>query len=132
MLKYLEKHRTLIAIILLSILLATFLFAPAFKQLASMVMLVSSITMAVVLVSQKHWKTYQNAECTREKMIRNQVFDLLGLLLTMGAAILVGRFAGEYFGIRMGIWVGLLAGFAGGFLAAWGVRTVWGKLVRLT
>ena len=56
----------------------------------------------------------------------------LGLLLTMAAAMYVGRLVGGYVGIRIGFWVGLLARFLGGFAAAWSVRSVWGRLVPLT
>ena len=64
-------------------------------------------------------------------MLRNTSLDLLGLALTMGAAIYFGRLAGGYFGLRSGIWVGLLAGFMGGFGAAWAVRSVWGRVSGL-
>jgi hypothetical protein len=87
--------------------------------------------MAILISTQKHLQSYQRAECTREKMTRNMVIDLFGLLLTMGAAMYTGRLAGGYFGIRAGFWVGLLAGFVGGFLAAWLVRSAWGKLVSV-
>ena len=30
--------------------------------------------------------------------------------------------------LHAGFWIGLLAGFLGGFLAAWMVRSVWGRL----
>ena len=138
MLKFLEKRQTLIAIILAIIILATLLFWPEYINSISIVAVVTSIGLMIALVLQKHWQTYQNAECTQEKMLRNGTIDLLGLLLTIGAAILVGRFAGEYIGLHAGVWVGLasaslstgLAGFAGGFLAAWAVRSAWGRLSK--
>ena len=94
-----------------------------------MLVLLISITMAIALILRKHWKTYQQAECTREKMIRNLSLDILGFLLTMGTAMYIGRGAGEYFGVRSGLWIGLLASFLGGFVAAWAVRSVWGRLI---
>ncbi|MGD8405950.1 MAG: hypothetical protein PVJ21_20005 [Anaerolineales bacterium] len=87
--------------------------------------------MAIVLILRKHWGTYQQAECTREKMIRNLSFDILGFLLTMGTAMYVGRLAGGYVGLHNGFWIGLLAGFLGGFAAAWTVRAVWGRLTKV-
>ena len=131
MLKHLENHRTLIAILLILIILATFLFAPTFMQLTSMIILFVSIGMAVVLISQKHWRSYHEAECTREKMSRNLSLDLLGLLLTMGAAMYVGRLAGTYIGLHTGFWLGLIAGFVGGFLAARVVRSAWGRIIKV-
>jgi len=85
--------------------------------------------MAITFILQTHWKAYRQAECTREKMIRNLALNLLGLLFTLGAAMYIGRLAGGYFGIRAGFWIGLFAGFLGGFLAAWVVRSIWGRLV---
>ena len=89
--------------------------------------------MATIIIFQQHQRAYDNAECTRERMARNLSLDLLGLLFTMGVAMFIGRWAGSYVGLRAGFWVGLVAGFASGFLAAWGMRSVWGRLmVRLT
>lgn len=131
MLKNLKKPRTLIAVFLTLILVISVLFFPVLAQVASIVVLVISISMAISLIIRKHWESYQQAECTREKMTRNLILDLFGLLFTMGAAIYIGRLAGGYFGFRAGFWVGLLAGFVGGFLAAWLVRSAWGKLVSV-
>jgi len=131
MLKYLEKYRTLIAIILASILLAISLFLPVHMQAASIVTLLISIGMATVLIFQEHQRAYQDAECTREKMTRNLSFDLISLLLSMAAAIFAGGMAGRWAGMQAGLWVGLLAGFMGGFVAAWVVRFVWGKVAAL-
>ena len=64
-------------------------------------------------------------------MKRNLILDLIGLLLTMGAAMYVGRLAGGYVGLHAGFWFGLLAGFLGGFLAVWAVRSAWGRVVAL-
>ena len=61
--------------------------------------------------------------------MRNLAFDIISLLLTMGAAMYVGRLAGGYFGLRTGFWFGMLAGFLGGFVAAWMVRAVFGRLI---
>jgi hypothetical protein len=128
MLKFIKKIQTLIVIIFTLALLIMMFFLPAIAQIASIVILLISISMAFVFTFQKHWSLYQQAESTREKMTRNLILDLLGLLFTMGAAMYVGRLAGGYFGFRAGFWVGLLAGFVGGFLAAWLVRSAWGKL----
>ena len=131
MLKHVKFFRTLIAIVLTLALLATFLFLPVFMQLVSVLMLLVSIGMTISFTAQKHWQSYQQAECTREKMIRNLALDILGMFLTLGAAMYAGRLAGTYFGLRVGFWLGILAGFIGGFLAAWAVRSVWGRIVRV-
>ena len=120
----------LIPILLGIALLTSLFFWQSFTPLISVTLLITSVGIAIFLTTQKHWLSYQQAECTREKMVHNMFFDLLGLLLTMGAAMYAGRLAGGYFGIRNGFWIGLLAGFAGGFLAAWTARSVWGRLVK--
>ena len=127
----LKKPHTLIAISLTLSLVIAVLYFPILAQTVSMLVLLISIGMAMALILRKHWATYQQAECTREKMIHNLAFDLLGFLLTMGAAMYVGRLAGGYFGLHNGFWFGLLAGFLGGFVAAWAVRSMWGRLVRV-
>ena len=130
MLKHLKEHQILFTIIPSSIFLAIFLFLPSFVQTGSIVTALVSIGAAVVIVSQKHRLSSNQTECPREKMIRNLAFDLLGLLLTMAAAIYLGRLAGAYIGLRAGYWLGLLAGFVGGFAAAWLVRSAWGRFIR--
>ena len=129
MLENLMKRRTLIAITLTLTLVISVLYFPTFAQIVSMLVLVLSVSMAIVLILRKHWGTYQQAECTREKMIRNLAFDIFGFLLTMGAAMYMGGLAGGYVGLHAGFWIGLLAGFLGGFVAAWAVRSVWGRLI---
>lgn len=131
MLKNYGKYQIFVAITLVSIFLATILFLPSFAQLASVIMVLISIGIAVTLIFQKNWLTYQQAECTREKMIRNLAFDLLGLFLTMGAALYAGGLAGGYVGLRAGFWFGLAAAFLAGFAAAWAVRSVWGRWAAL-
>ena len=59
-----------------------------------------------------------------------KLLDLLGLLLTMVAAISIGGAAGQWAGMRAGLWAGLLEGFVVGFLAALAVRSAWGRLAK--
>ena len=129
MFENLKKPHSLIAILLALILLTSIILFPNFVQIVGLFVLVISISMAIMLILQKHWKAYQQAECTREKMMRNLAFDIISLLLTMSAAMSVGRLAGGYFGLRTGFWFGMLAGFLGGFVAAWMVRAVLGRLI---
>jgi len=118
-----------IPLLLLIALVASLFFWPNIAPWISIAMLALSISLAIFLSARKHWQAYQQAECTREKMVRNLLLDLLGFLLMMGAAMYAGRIVGEYLGLRAGIWAGLMAGFAGGFLAAWVVRFAWGRVM---
>ena len=100
-------------------------------SMLSVFTLIMSLGMMAVSITKKHLHTYQKAEYTREKMKRNLSLDLIGLLLTMAAAIFAGGRAGQWAGVQAGTWAGLLEGFAVGFLAAWVVRLLWGKVVRV-
>lgn len=131
MFENLKKPHTLIAISLTLALMISVVYFPTFVSIVSMLVLLIGISMAVSVLLRKHWNAYQQAECTLEKMIRNLAFDLSGLLLTMGAALYVGRLAGGYVGLHNGFWFGLLAGFLGGFVAAWAIRSIWGRLVKV-
>jgi hypothetical protein len=132
MLKLFEKRIHILTILFFFIFLFSLLLCLSFANLSILGILVLSMSLAIFFNSQKYWKAYQQAECTREKMVRNLGFDLLGLLLTMVTAMYCGQLAGGYFGLRAGFWIGLLAGFVGGFVSAWLVRSVWGKLVPST
>lgn len=121
----------IISAFLLSALLASMFFWPHLTPWLSLALLLVGLGMPIFFAVQKHWQKFNQAECTREKMVRNLGFDLLGLLLTMGVAMYAGRLAGGYLGLHAGFWIGLLAGFLGGFLGAWMARSVWGKLVSV-
>ena len=131
MLENLKKPRTLIAIFLTLALVISVLYFPIFAPIISMLILLISVGMALIIILQNHWHAYFEAECTREKMIRNLARDVFGLLLAMSAAIFAGGQAGQWAGMQAGLWAGLGAGFLVGFLAAWAVRSVWGRLVPL-
>ena len=129
MLKYLEKHRLLISIALITITLTTLILWPVYSRPVSMGGLMISMSIAVALVTRKHQQNYKQAECTREKMKRSMFLDIAGLLSSVAAAIFAGGLAGQWAGMRAGLWAGLAAGFLVGFLAAWVVRSIWGRLV---
>ena len=132
MLKQLEKHRILVSIIITVVALSSLIFWPMYSRIISKAIFVVSISMAVAFLVRNHWQAYLQAECTREKMTRNISLDLVGLLLTMAAAIFAGGQAGGWAGLRGGLWAGLGAGFLAGFLAAWVVRSLWGKVTIRT
>ena len=132
MIQLFNKTRFLFAVVLFTLLIDIIIFKQFSLHLISIAIIAVGIGTAVVLSLQKHWQTYQQAEYTREKMIRNMALDLVGLLLTMGVAMYAGWLAGGYFGLRVGFWHGMIAGFLGGFGAAWVVRSIWGRLVAVT
>jgi hypothetical protein len=126
-----KKHWNFLYIIFVTVPMLSLLFWPAFLGLMGRATLIWSIATAIIFSVQNHWQAYLQAECTREKMVHNLSLDLIGLLLTMAAAIFVGGQAGHWAGVRTGLWTGLAAGFLVGFLAAWIVRSVWGRVTKL-
>ena len=126
-----KKHWIILSFVFIIVILASLLFWPIFSRPVEVAVLMSSIVIAIIFTTHNHWQTYVQAECTREKMARNLTRDVLGLLLTMSAAIFAGGMAGQWAGMQAGLWVGLAAGFLVGFLAAWSVRSLWGRLVQL-
>ena len=132
MLKHLEKHRIFVSIIITVVTLSSLIFWPMYSRIISQVIFLTSISMAIAFLVRNHWQAYLQAECTREKMTRNISLDLIGLLLTMAAAIYAGGQAGGWAGLHLGLWAGLGAGFLTGFLAAWVVRSLWGKVAIKT
>ena len=128
MLKHLEKHRILVSIIITAVTLSSLIFWPVYSRIISKVIFLTSISMAIAFLVRNHWQAYLQAECTREKMTRNISLDLIGLAVTMAAAIYAGGQAGGWAGMRIGLWAGLAAGFFAGFLAAWAMRSLWGRV----
>ena len=127
MYKTIKKFWNFLYIIFVTVFIVSLLFWPAFVGLIGRTVLIWSIATAIIVSLQNHWQTYVQAECTREKMMRTLFLDLIGLFLTMAAAIFAGGQAGGWAGMRSGLWAGLGAGFLVGFLAAQIVRSVWGR-----
>lgn len=124
-----------ISILLLIALLVAFLFYPASSRALSTIVLVFGIGTAVAFTIYSNWKKYKDSELTRSEFFRNTALDLLGLVLTMAAAIWLGRLVGGYAAQRMGastlaIIVSLLAALTAGFIAAWLVQRLWRRLTH--
>jgi len=126
-----KKHWIFLSFVFIIIILVSLFFWPAFSRPFEVAVLMLSIVAAILLTINDHWRSYIQAECTREKMTRNLTFDLLRLLPGMAAAIFAGGMAGQWAGMQAGLWAGLAAGFLVGFLAAWVVRSMWGKFAKV-
>ncbi len=123
MLEILRKSWAFVSLLLIFALLASLVFWPAQARPLGLAVLVVSLGAAVLFTFQRHWQRRQAGG--GKQFARNLALDLLGLGLTIGAAMYAGQLAGAYVGLRAGLWAGLVAGFACGFLAAWGVRFAW-------
>ena len=122
----LQKYWPIISIALLVALILSLYFNPKISVWISAILLSLSLCMAFFLVSQKHIQSYKQGQITRIKLTRNILLDVLGLLLTVGAASYLGFAAGEW-ASTYGIWTGLAVGMAAGFSAAWLAREAWAR-----
>ena len=132
MLKTLQKHAPTISMLLLTAFLTALLFYPASSQALSTVILVFGVGTAIAFIIQGNLEKHKKGELTRSEFIRNTFLDLLGLALTMGAAMWLGRLAGGYTGQNVGIkagqgW-GMAAGIAAGMIAGFGAAFLVGKI----
>jgi len=123
MLEILRKSWAFISLLLIFALLASLFFWPALTQPVGVAVLAMSLGVTVLFTIQNHWQHRHSG--SGKQFARSLALDLLGLGLTIGAAMYAGQLAGAYVGLRAGLWAGLVAGFACGFLAAWGIRFVW-------
>ena len=115
-LKSLQKHTPTISILLLVALLVALLFYPDSSRGLSMGILIFSIGTAIIFIVHRNWQEHKEDEFSRSAFFRNTALDLVGLALTMGAAIWLGRLAGGY------------AGMGAGFIGAWSIGRVWGMV----
>jgi len=130
MLEKLQKHAPTISILLLVALLTALFFYPPSSRVLSSIIIVFGIGTAIIFTVYGNWEKHKQGELTRPEFFRNTIIDLLGLALTMGAAMWLGRLAGSYAGISWDIIAGIIAGMAVGFLVAFLVQKVWGKVAE--
>jgi hypothetical protein len=135
MIAFLRKYSTpILFLVLITLLVLSWRFPGAGLRLGIVFLLFSLVTGNLAVI-QKHKKAYQQGNITRVVFIRNVVLEILGMLLSMSLAGLLGRQAAAMATrhiddglIRLiaGLLVGLLAGIAIGFV----VRQTWGRLVK--
>ena len=144
MLIFFQKHAPTISILLLVALLVALLFYPDSSRGLSMGILVFGIGTAIIFTIQRNWQKHnpstgtgqEHSENTLSEFLRNTALDLIGLALTMIAAIWLGRLAGGFAGMAVGskagqLWgmlAGILVGMGAGFIGAWSVGRVWGMV----
>jgi len=119
----------------LPILLIALLLAPGWAGAIISIALFISFAIAIVPVVQKQIKLYREKPTSRVKLVRNVLFESMGVLLAMVLAGLLGRYiaqigtapiSNDLTKLIAGIVIALLAGMGVGFL----VKRTWGKLVK--
>jgi hypothetical protein len=128
MTSFLQKYLPWILLALLIALIVSLIIRPQASAPLSLILLFSSLGMALFFAVQKQAGPYQQGQINGLRFTRNVLLDILGLLLTIAAASYLGGLAGTRLGTSFGIWAGLIAGIASAFLAAWLVRKLWAKV----
>ena len=119
--------RSTISILLLVALLVALLFYPDSSRALSMGILIFGVGTAIIFTIQKNLHEHKEDNLTNKNFLRNTALDLIGLALTMGAAIWLGRLVGGYTGMAVGsragqnwgMLAGIVAGMGAGFVGAW-------------
>jgi hypothetical protein len=143
MIAKLEKHLSIIFIILLLAILACYLLLPSLAQAFSWTIAVSGIVLMAIYFTRRNYISYRKGLVTRIALIRNIVFELIGIVITISVAIwLAGKVLARvlpvvyiYVLTVRPAWVpiaGMLAGLIVALCVGLGVglvmRLIWGML----
>ena len=137
MITFVRKHSTPILFLsLLTLLVLTWLF-PSYGLRLGIIFLLLSLVIANLAVFEKHKEAYRQGNIGRSTFIRNSVLEIIGILLAMLLAGLLGRYMAalatrqindDLIRVVAGIVVGLLAGMGVGTVA----RKTWGRLAKVS
>ena len=123
-----QKLASIIVFLLFAAFLITLLFYPSLSIALSLAIIIFTIGTAIFFTTNNNWKDKKRGELTNSEFARNTAFDLIGLALTMGAAIWLGRLAGNYVWQIWGMIAGIFAAMAVGLVVAFIVGRIWGLL----
>ncbi len=131
-----KNYRTLISVALLLVVLFFARQFPAAGLILGMTFFLFSLIIASLAVIGKHREAYRQGQITRAIFIRNIFVEILGVLIAMALAVLLGRYiaqiATEHINNALtkfiaGILIGLLVGIGVSIL----VKHAWGRIVKL-
>jgi len=136
MITFVRKHSTPILFLsLLTLLVLTWLF-PSYGLRLGIIFLLLSLVIANLAVFEKHKEAYRQGNIGRSTFIRNSVLEIIGVLLAMLVAGLLGRTMAtlatpqindDLIRVVVGIVVGLLVGMGVGTVA----RKTWGRMAKV-
>lgn len=132
----LGQSRTVMATVLLfsTVLVVGVSFSPARWMLGILFLLFGLVT-ASLAVLKKHRRSYRQGSITRAVLVRNILLDMLGILLAMILAGLLGKYIAQaatagidhdLIRIVTGILLGVLVGGCIGLL----IKLAWGRLIK--
>jgi hypothetical protein len=141
----LKKYWPPISILLLLALLACLIFWPSLARPLGLTVLLVSLTVGMLLVSQKHLRAYRKGQLDRSSLVRNLAVEISGVLLTFAAVLFLAGRVAQTAGLAVGsaaevrwpgsgmvvsLLAGVLVGLMVGLAVGWLVQTTWGRLVK--
>jgi hypothetical protein len=132
MINFFKKYMSLISFLALAVVLWQF---PTTLHTIFIIFLLFTLAIAISSVFKKNRKTYLQGKVTRGVLVWNVSVEILGILLAMTLAGLLGRIiaqvateqiSNDFTELIAGVVIGLLAGMGMGVL----VKRTWGKFVR--
>ena len=124
------------AIALTFVLLAVAFFAPGWAGLTAGILIFLIVAMSLFGVVRNQTKLHREKRINRITLVRNVLYEVMGILLAMILAFVIGRYITEIATGQIGndlirfiaaIVISLLAGMSVGFL----VKRTWGRLAQL-
>ena len=129
-----RKHSTLISIAILLAVIAVWQF-PSVRLMFVMILLLFSVLRAIGSVVTKHREAYLQGKTTRVVFIRNVLFEIIGILVAMTLAGLLGiyiaqivtqQISNELIKFTTSIATGLLVGIGVGII----MQHIWGRFIK--
>jgi fructose-specific phosphotransferase system IIC component len=138
MIKQLEKYWPYISILLILAIVASLFYWKSATQLLSIILIGVSVVAVLIFVIQKQIQAQKQGKIYLTVMRRNILVDVLGVLISMAAVILVaGKVAGvivQPIGNVLGGTAGILCALVAGLVAGIGinlvVQWVWRSLTK--
>ena len=124
-----------LSIVLIFMLFGVFFFMPGWAGVTVGIMFSLSIAMTIFTVLQKHKNLYREKPTSKIKLVRNMLFEIMGILTAMILAGLLARTVAQIVTLQInndlirvatGIITGLLVGIGVGVL----IQHTWGRLMK--
>jgi len=137
MINNLEKSWPFIAFVLfIAILISLFLW-PTITPFLVLILIIVGTGMAITFAVRRRVQAYRQGRIDRLALLRGISLDIVGILITIIAAVLLGGKAGEYIGQKTGKVVeatrpglGFIAGILAGLITGLGVGLGVGLIMR--
>jgi len=135
MLTFILTYRTVLSIGLIFMLFAVFFFVPGWAVVTAEIVFSLSVAMMIFSVVQKQRNLYQENPTSGIKFARSILFEIIGILIAMALAGLLGRYiaqivtqqlGNDLIKFAVGITTGLLVGIGVGII----MQHIWGRFIK--